>query len=202
MSNAARPAALLAAAPSKGSAGPMAVSVRDRRLKELVDRHLDLATRMVRNVGAPDGLVEDIVQQAFQICAARIADIELGKERAFLIQTALRLVTYTRRVRAQAREVVTDELPDVADERLSPEEISDRGRAAQRLDEILSAMDLDQRAVFLLYEVEQLTMAEIAATLSIPQGTVASRLRRARADFLARVPGAGFADRDTGGCRG
>jgi RNA polymerase sigma-70 factor (ECF subfamily) len=37
--------------------------------------------------------------------------------------------------------------------------------------------------VFALYELEELTMAEIASILDLPEGTVASRLRRAREEF-------------------
>jgi RNA polymerase sigma-70 factor (ECF subfamily) len=36
---------------------------------------------------------------------------------------------------------------------------------------------------FVLYEIEELTMAVIAEILEVPLGTVASRLRRARARF-------------------
>ncbi|MFT3771354.1 MAG: sigma factor-like helix-turn-helix DNA-binding protein [Minicystis sp.] len=46
-------------------------------------------------------------------------------------------------------------------------------------------MPLDLRAVFVLFELEQATMAEIAAMLDLPPGTVASRLRRAREHFQA-----------------
>ena len=59
-------------------------------------------------------------------------------------------------------------------------------------------MDLDLRSVFILYEVEEMTMAEIAAVLQIPPGTVASRLRRAREDFLSRVRRLGLAEERKG----
>ena len=60
----------------------------------------------------------------------------------------------------------------------------DRARARALLDEILEAMPLELRAVFTLFELEQLTMAQIAPLLGVPQGTVASRLRRAREVFV------------------
>jgi RNA polymerase sigma-70 factor (ECF subfamily) len=44
-------------------------------------------------------------------------------------------------------------------------------------------LSLELRAVFVLYELEDFTMAEIARTLELPPGTVASRLRRARETF-------------------
>ena len=48
---------------------------------------------------------------------------------------------------------------------------------------MLESLPLDLRTVFVLYELEELTMVEIARALDLPMGTVASRLRRAREAF-------------------
>src|SRR6266700_1247474 len=157
------------------------------RLRALVEQHVDLASRIIRNLGIPDCDVDDLLQQAFSITAARWGDITAGKERAFLIQTAIRLAASARRAQARSRETLTGELPDVDDGRPTPEEVSDQTQTLRILDGVLADMDLDLRAVFVLYEIEEVTMAEIATVLQIPPGTVASRLRRAREDFLARV---------------
>jgi RNA polymerase sigma-70 factor (ECF subfamily) len=159
----------------------------DARLRALVDRHMDLAGRIIRNLGIADCDVDDVLQQAFSVTADRLDDIAPGKERAFLIQTAIRLCASARRARALSRETATDELPDVSDGRPSPEELSDLAGKRRMLDGVLGGMDLDLRSVFVLYEVEEMTMAEIATVLQLPAGTVASRLRRAREDFLGRV---------------
>jgi RNA polymerase sigma-70 factor (ECF subfamily) len=58
------------------------------------------------------------------------------------------------------------------------------------LSQILGAMDEDQRVVFVLAEVEQLPVPEIAASLETNVNTVYSRLRLARKDYekhLARI---------------
>jgi RNA polymerase sigma-70 factor (ECF subfamily) len=171
--------------------GLLATHMRDQesdaRLRFLVDGHFEFASRIIRNLGIPDCDVDDLLQQAFSITADRLRDIATGKERAFLIQTAIHLAASARRARALSRETLTDELPDVSDGRPSPEERSDQVRALRVLDGVLADMDLDLRSVFVLYEVEEMTMAEIATVLQLPAGTVASRLRRAREDFLARV---------------
>jgi RNA polymerase sigma-70 factor (ECF subfamily) len=44
-------------------------------------------------------------------------------------------------------------------------------------------MSPDLRTAFVLYELEHLELREIAALEHIPQGTAASRLRRAREEF-------------------
>jgi RNA polymerase sigma-70 factor (ECF subfamily) len=67
------------------------------------------------------------------------------------------------------------------------DELLDQRRARELLDRVLAELDHDLRVIFVLYEIEELTMAEIASVLELPQGTVASRLRRARQEFSARV---------------
>jgi RNA polymerase sigma-70 factor (ECF subfamily) len=59
----------------------------------------------------------------------------------------------------------------------------DDERARRLLDDVLDRLPMDLRAVFVLAELEELTMATIAELLELPPGTVASRLRRARERF-------------------
>ena len=55
------------------------------------------------------------------------------------------------------------------------------------LDDVLAAMPVDERVVFVMFELEELSTQEISSILEIPVGTVASRLRRAREDFERRA---------------
>jgi RNA polymerase sigma-70 factor (ECF subfamily) len=162
-------------------------SKRDVRLRQLVDDHVGLVARILRNAGTAEADVEDDVQRVFITLANRLDDVRVGAEKSFLIQTSLNMAAHARRTAARRREIVTDRPPDMVDSFAGPEEMAHRGQARQALDRILTQMDGDLRAVFTLYEFEEMTTAEIAALLDIPSGTVASRLRRARADFRERV---------------
>jgi RNA polymerase sigma-70 factor (ECF subfamily) len=71
--------------------------------------------------------------------------------------------------------------PDTADD------LVERSRARALLDSILGELPEPLRSVFVLYEIEQLSTHEIADLLGLPRGTVASRLRRARAEFEKRA---------------
>ena len=51
---------------------------------------------------------------------------------------------------------------------------------------VLASMSPDQRAVLVLRDLDGLGEAEVAALLSIPEGTVKSRLHRARRTFARR----------------
>jgi RNA polymerase sigma-70 factor (ECF subfamily) len=68
-----------------------------------------------------------------------------------------------------------------------PEELADQHRAIDLMGRILNGMALDLRTVFILSELEGMTMPEVAALVEIPVGTAASRLRRAREAFRAAV---------------
>jgi RNA polymerase sigma-70 factor (ECF subfamily) len=97
----------------------------------------------------------------------------------------LRVAADRRRSLAARPETELDaELP-VAD--IPPDELVALHRARALLDEALDCLSDDQRAVFVLVEMEELTGPETAAALDIPPGTVASRLRAARGAFDAAV---------------
>jgi RNA polymerase sigma-70 factor (ECF subfamily) len=57
----------------------------------------------------------------------------------------------------------------------------------QLLEQALTLIDLDLRSAFLLREVEGLSYTEIAEALEIPEGTVGSRLNRARRELKERL---------------
>jgi RNA polymerase sigma-70 factor (ECF subfamily) len=56
----------------------------------------------------------------------------------------------------------------------------DAAEDARVLDAALRTLDIDQRSVLVLHHLEGRSLAEIAATLDIPVGTVKSRLHTAR----------------------
>ena len=162
-------------------------TARDVRLRQLVDKYLQLVARILRNAGVGDADIDDDVQRVFIATANRLDDVRLGAEKAFLVQTALHIAAHSRRSAARRRETLMDSPPDVSDGAASLEEIAERRQLRLTLDQIISAMDVDLRTVLVLFEMEEMTTAEIASILDIPTGTVASRLRRARSDFRERV---------------
>lgn len=169
---------------------PSAVSAngneRDERLRAMVNSYIDFIARVLRNAGTPPAEIDDAVQRTFITVARRLDDVRPGAEKAFLLQIALHVAAHARRTAARRREVPASEAVEMV-ESATPEQLTNQKRARQMLDRVLDQMDTDLRTVFVLYEFEELNMAEIASVLGIPRGTVASRLRRARADFRERV---------------
>ncbi|MEP7123379.1 MAG: sigma-70 family RNA polymerase sigma factor [Byssovorax sp.] len=166
------------------AATPAEVSAR---VRALVTAHFAFVWRSLVRLGVPRADAEDALQQVFLVASRKLDAIEPGREQAFLFGTALRIASRARRTHERRREVLAPEPHEQLDPAAGVDELLDLGRARAELEIILEAMPLDVRAVFVLFELEQITMAEIAAVLDVAPGTVASRLRRGRAHFQAAV---------------
>jgi RNA polymerase sigma-70 factor (ECF subfamily) len=159
----------------------------DWRLRAMVRDHLDFTWRSLRRLGlSPDG-ADDAAQRVFVVASQRLADIEPGREKAFLFNTAVHVASSARRTHARRREVFVAEHVEVPDPAPRADELIDRHRARALLEEVLLELPMERRSVFILFELEQMTIADIARTLDLAEGTVASRLRRARQEFQAWV---------------
>jgi RNA polymerase sigma-70 factor (ECF subfamily) len=163
-----------------------ASALDEARLRTLRREHFEFIWRSVRRLGVPEADADDAVQQVFIVAARKLSLITAGSERAFLFGTALRVAAHWRRtaMRRGTMVEVDEQQPDVGP---SAEDLLEQRRARALLDDVLSALPLEVRAVFVLFELEELTLAEIATLLEIPSGTVASRLRRGRELFQAEV---------------
>lgn len=160
------------------------------KLRAMREEHFEFLWRSLRRLGVPEADVDDAVQQVFLVAARR--EIQPGAERSFLFATALRVASHARRTLRRRRES-GDDVPEQTDATPSPEELLDQRRARALLDEVLESLPLDVRAVFILFELEEMTVVEIASMLEIPLGTASSRLRRGREQFhqaVARIKAA------------
>jgi RNA polymerase sigma-70 factor (ECF subfamily) len=131
--------------------------------------------------------VDDAAQRVFEIMARKRDQIAVGEERPFLFRTAVLVAAEERRrFRRDARQAA-DEQALLATPAATPEpdEALEARRWRAHLDAVLGALSPELRTVFVLFELERLSSPEIAALLELPLGTVASRLRRARAEFQA-----------------
>lgn len=161
---------------------PASARAADARLRALVEGQYDFIWRSLRRLGVPDTDADDCSQQVFLVASRKLDDIEPGCERSFLFSTALRVASDARRSRQRRREVFED-VEEPRDSAPNPEQVAEQKRARALLDEVLDSLPMDLRAVFVLFELEELPSADIAEVLAIPIGTVASRLRRAREEF-------------------
>jgi RNA polymerase sigma-70 factor, ECF subfamily len=143
--------------------------------------------RLLRRLGLSEADADDAAQQVFLVASSRFSDMVPGRERAFLYGTALNVASKWRRVARREQRGEGDTEERLVDSSEPVDELVERRRARETLDDILALMPLDLRAVLVLYEIEGQTAAEIAEITGLARGTVASRLRRARAEFSEHV---------------
>ena len=154
------------------------------RFRQIVDAHFDFIWRSLRGLGVPAATVDDAAQQVFWTASQKLAAIVVGSERSFLFATARGIAANARRAQQRNRELPGDELlATQADRSPDPEQLAEAREVRRLLDRILDGLAEELREVFVLFELEGQTSAEISELLGIPMGTVASRLRRAREEF-------------------
>ncbi len=168
------------AARAEEARGSKLTPAERQRLQQLYLAHHDVVWRVLRRNGLAEPQADDAAQQVFLVAMSRLDDIRAGAERSFLCGSA---VLVARKLRQRhVREVLSDEVPEVESGR-TPDVDAEHRRRRKTLDGVLQQLDDDLRAVFVLQEIEGLSKREASEALGIPQGTVASRLRRAKAAF-------------------
>jgi RNA polymerase sigma-70 factor (ECF subfamily) len=155
------------------------------RLRRAFDQNYSGVWRLLRRLGVTSDRADDAAAQVFLIAVEAFARIAEGCERAFLYGTAVRLAHGMRR--QQERELPSATVEFEPSPVPTPLELTDQKRPREVLDAFILSLDVDTRTVFVLTEFDGFTTPEIAALVSAPIGTVASRLRRARDKFEWRV---------------
>jgi len=149
------------------------------RLGRLIRKQLAFVWRLLRRIGLNESEVDAAAREVFSAVAQRIADIRPSNERAFLFSTVLHVAARVRRQRG-AQASLGEHAPAL-------EELDPAGQAREILAALLEQMPLELRVVFVLSEIEQLPLADLAEIIGIPLGTVTTRLAQAQGDFATHL---------------
>jgi RNA polymerase sigma-70 factor (ECF subfamily) len=143
--------------------------------------------RSLRRLGVAARDVEDVAQDVFVQVHAKLAAYDPTRPvRPWLFAFAFRCASDWRRLARHKVEVMVD--PEQASA-TAPDADDAMARAEDRalVLQALECVDLERRAVLILYEFDDIPMARIAEVLGVPLFTAYSRLRVARAEFTAAV---------------
>lgn len=157
----------------------------DGPFRAIFDEHVPYAARFLRRMGIGPGELDDLLQEVFLVVHRRFHEIDEASLRSWIHGICARKASEHRRSSRRRREapVADGEPPDVADTSAlgrDPERRAAESQELARLDRVLDELTDDERAVFVLYEIEQLTLKEIAEATSAPLSSVHARLDRAR----------------------
>lgn len=137
--------------------------------------------RTLRRLGVEHAQLDDAVQDVFIVVHRRLPEFDGRSLRGWLYAIAVRVASDHRRGRAQQRAEPLP--PTLVDPRPDPAQTSELEESVRLLHQLLAELDEPKRTVFVLGELEELSVPEIAAALAENQNTVASRLRAARRGF-------------------
>lgn len=150
----------------------------------LYRRHAAFVGRFLRSLGARHDEVDDLVQEVFLV-AHRRGGYQPGPARPTTWLGAIALnVVGTRRRTERRRPADPVAAPDRdLGRREGQQELLEARESLRKVLQALERMDLAQRALFVLFEIEGEPAPAIAAALGVPIGTVYSRLHAARRAF-------------------
>ncbi len=153
--------------------------------RELVDRLGPMVLGVCRRVTRDTHLADDAFQAAFLVLARRAAEVPAESVRGWIYGVAVRtareaLAVMTRR---RGREVPVAAVPDQSAD--MPEEPD--SDALRLLDEEIAGLAEHLRVAVVMCELEGASRKEAADRLGIPEGTVRSRLAKARKVLAARL---------------
>src|ERR1700759_2687780 len=151
--------------------------------RELYEQHFQFVWRSLRRLGVREPDVNDATQKVFLTAHMKLSEFE-GRARisTWLFAICQRVASDYRRSAVVRREVTGSALEPRA-EQPDPASSAEAQQRLQLAEAILDKLPEPQRVVFVLFELEELSGEEIAASLALPIGTVRSRLRLARATF-------------------
>jgi RNA polymerase sigma-70 factor, ECF subfamily len=148
-------------------------------LAQIFEQHTPFLWRALIGLGVPASEAPDLCQEIMITVHRRLPDFDGMSLRGWLFGICVRVASDYRRSARVRREVVTDALPEAASS-LDLVESLDRQRDARRLKLALDALDEPKRVAFVLFEIEELTLAEVAEAVGAPLQTVYSRIKAAR----------------------
>jgi RNA polymerase sigma-70 factor (ECF subfamily) len=158
--------------------------------RAVYEQYFNFVWTNLRKLGVREADVADVVHKAFVLVHAKLPDFEYRSSlRTWLYAICAKLASDYRRSARIRREIVMgpvemEELAAVADPVLQRVDTQQRLRIAEA---ILNRLPESQRTAFVLFELEDLSGAEIAQMLGVSVGTVRSRLRLARQTFAREV---------------
>jgi RNA polymerase sigma-70 factor, ECF subfamily len=158
----------------------------------LMRRHNASLFRVARAIVKIDADAEDVLQESYLAAYRHIADFRADAKLStwltrIVINQALARLRTRHRTRTvvpfddlEAHERTRSEGERISGPGSSPEQLATRADMRRLLEQKIDSLPVAFRTVFVLREVEDLSVEETAACLSIPQATVRSRMFRAR----------------------
>jgi len=153
--------------------------------ESIYQQYFDFVWSSVRRLGVGAAAVDDVVQEVFIVIHSRIDTLQQPEAlRSWIYSIVRRTVsTYHRSQRAREASGATLAAEPEARRQLTPFDVAEQDEQVTLLGNLLQELDEPKREVFMMVELDELTVPEVAEILQIPLNTAYSRLRAARQAF-------------------
>jgi RNA polymerase sigma-70 factor (ECF subfamily) len=156
---------------------------------------MNSAYNLARWLARNDHDAEDLVQETYLKAFRNFHSFQAGTNFRAWMYCILRNTFINSRTGPRAASCISldseEERPELAVETTTPESILMKRLDSELVQSAIDDLPLHYREALLLCDVEEMSYREIAEILSIPMGTVMSRLARARRlirEFLRSTP--------------
>ncbi len=159
---------------------------RELRFEQVFAEHAPYVLRVMPRLGVSAADVDDVAQEVFLAVHHGLAEFEgRSRLRTWIYGICLRVAGNYRRRAHRRREVRGLEI-EVPIDAVQGDGI-DRARSRELLAAGLDALSERKREVFVLYEIEELSMAEVAQAVDCPLFTAYARLYAARREMKQAI---------------
>jgi len=143
--------------------------------------HAGYVLGLLGRLGVATADVDDVAQEVFIVIHQKLPSFE-GRSslKTWVCGICLRKASDYRRRAHRRRELLVAESRERTDAEQQPEAAALRHEHVRLLQEALAALPERQMQVFVLYELEELPMADVARAVGCPRFTAYTRLRAAR----------------------
>ncbi|HPH69798.1 MAG TPA: sigma-70 family RNA polymerase sigma factor [Kofleriaceae bacterium] len=170
----------------------------ERAFRELVEAHRDRVFNITYRMLGNRAEAEDVAQEVFIAVFKTIDSFrEESKFSTWLYRVAVNhcknRIKYLARRHERDRDELDEASPSANNASLGPTKGARPDRALEGaqmevlLQEAIASLDEEHRAVVILRDVEELSIEEICEITGLPDGTVKSRLHRARAALRKKL---------------
>jgi RNA polymerase sigma-70 factor, ECF subfamily len=169
-----------------------ALAVRELDVARVYRENADFVWASLQRLGIREDDLEDTLQEVFVVVHKRTASFDgSSKLTTWLFGICLRVASAYHRRGFRRNETCVAEPPEnQIDSSDTPEADLAARESRRRLDALLDGLALEKRAIFVMFELDEMPCDAIAQVFDVPIGTVYSRLHAARQDFqraLARM---------------
>jgi RNA polymerase sigma-70 factor (ECF subfamily) len=154
--------------------------------REIYEQHATFVWKALRRLGVRSAEIEDACQDVFIVVHSKLGAFDWSRPmRPWLLGISVKVAAKYRR-KAHLRREVAQEAHFGVTEPVQAKAL-ERRQARALLEHILDHLRDDQREVFVLFELQEIAMAEVARIIGIPHQTAYSRLYAARRRVDAKI---------------